>query len=170
MSPKQPVQIVVVMGVSGSGKSTVAGALAQREHWAFQEGDDLHPQANRDRMHRGIALTDADRAPWLAALEQWIDARVATGESGVLTCSALKRAYRDQLAHGRPQLSFVYLRASEALIAERLKKRKDHFMSPALLHSQFETLEHPGADEPVMIVDVDSVTADQTVAKVMAAL
>jgi gluconokinase len=157
-------RIVVVMGVSGSGKSTVAAALAQREHWAFQEGDDLHPPENRDRMHRGIALTDADRAPWLQALEDWIDARIAAGESGVLTCSALKRAYRDQLSRGRPQLGFVYLRASEALIAERLKKRTGHFMSPTLLHSQFEALEHPGADEPVQIVDVDQVSADQTVA------
>jgi gluconokinase len=163
-------RIVVVMGVSGSGKSTVASALAQREHWAFQEGDDLHPPQNRDKMHRGIALTDADRAPWLKAVEVWIDARRMAGESGVLTCSALKRSYRDQLVRGRPEVSFVYLRASEALIAERLKKRQGHFMSPALLHSQFETLEHPGADEPVKIVDVDHVTADQTVAKVMALL
>ena len=163
-------RIIVVMGVSGSGKSTVAAALAQRLRCDFQEGDDLHPQRNRDKLHRSIALDDADRAPWLVALERWIDARLAAAESGVLTCSALKRAYRDQLSHGRPQLGFIYLRADEALIAERLRRRLDHFMSPALLHSQFETLEPPGADEPVRIVDVDYATADQTVAKVLALL
>lgn len=160
-------RIVVVMGVSGSGKSTVASALAQRQRWAFQEGDDLHPPANREKMHRGIALTDADRAPWLQSLEEWIDARIAAHESGVLTCSALKRAYRDQLSRGRPQLSFIYLRAGEALIAGRLKKRVGHFMSPALLHSQFETLEHPGDDEPVLVVDVDGASVEQTLRRVL---
>lgn len=163
-------RIVVVMGISGSGKSSVALAIAQQRGWAFQEGDDLHPPANRDKLQRGIALDDADRAPWLAAIEAWIDARRAAGDNAVLTCSALKRAYREQLTRGRPEVRFVYLRASEAVIAERLRHRRNHFMSPALLHSQVQTLEAPQADEPVSVVDVDDASVEQTVARVLALL
>jgi carbohydrate kinase (thermoresistant glucokinase family) len=145
----------VIMGVSGSGKSTVAKPLAARLGWAFQEGDDLHPPANIARMKAGIPLTDADRAPWLAAIAAWIDHQAALGAPGIVTCSALKRAYRDVLDTGRPQVRFVYLRGSEPLIAERVAARKGHFMPAALLDSQFADLEPPAGDENAIVIDID---------------
>ncbi|WP_336760415.1 gluconokinase [Asaia sp. VD9] len=142
--------LFVVMGVSGCGKTTVAQGLAAYLSAPFQEGDSLHPPANVDKMHSGIPLDDADRAPWLRICHEWLRAHEATG--GVLTCSALKRKYRDTLRNGL-DVTFVYLETSERTIAERLKQRIGHFMPPSLLPSQLATLEPPGADENVITVD-----------------
>jgi gluconokinase len=161
--------ILVIMGVSGSGKSTVARPLAARLGWTFQEGDDLHPAANIAKMKAGTPLTDADRAPWLAAIGAWIDRQIGAGAPGIVTCSALKRAYRDQLAGGRPQVKFVYLRGAEALIAARVAQRTGHFMPPSLLDSQFADLQPPGPDENTLTVDIDQPVATQ-VADIIAAL
>ena len=147
--------VVIVMGVSGAGKSSIAEALQDRLGWAFQEGDALHPPANVQKMHAGIALTDEDRAPWLAAIKQWIDSRLAAGESGLVTCSALKRAYRDLLITGRPNVRVLYLKASRAVLEARVEHRPDHFMPASLLDSQLATLEEPGADENPLVVSVD---------------
>ena len=146
--------ILIVMGVSGSGKSTVGALLAGRLGWALIEGDDLHPQANIDKMAHGIPLDDDDRAPWLDAIGQRMDQWRAEGSRGVLTCSALKRTYRDTLAHGRPEVCFIYLQGDKAVIAERLARRLGHFMPPDLLDSQFAALEEPGADEPVVTIPI----------------
>jgi carbohydrate kinase (thermoresistant glucokinase family) len=147
--------ILVIMGVSGSGKSTVARPLAARLGWTFQEGDALHPAANIAKMKAGVALDDADRAPWLAAICAWIDGQIAAGAPSVITCSALKRAYRDQLRAGRPQVGLVYLRGSEALIAGRVAARVGHFMPASLLDSQFADLEEPDVDENPVVIDID---------------
>ena len=153
--------ILVVMGVSGSGKSTIAKPVAERLGWPFEEGDDLHPKANIEKMAAGHPLTDADRAPWLDAVRAWIDAEVAAGRSGVITCSALKRAYRDRLRDGQPAVRFVYLEGDEALIHARVEAREGHFMPPELLHSQFQTLEPPTPDEDAIVVDIHQPVAAQ---------
>ncbi len=141
------------MGVSGSGKSTVAGALADRLGWLLAEGDDFHSPENVAKMHAGTPLTDADRLPWLKSIAGWIAARLDAGEAGVITCSALKHSYRDLLSGGRAEVEFVYLKGSPAVMAEHLAGRHGHFMPASLLASQFDTLEEPGADEPVLAVD-----------------
>jgi carbohydrate kinase (thermoresistant glucokinase family) len=146
-------RILVVMGVSGSGKSTVAEALAGRLGWTLSEGDDFHSPENIAKMHSGTPLTDADRMPWLRAIAAWIDARRHAGEPAIVTCSALKRTYRDLLSAGRPEVLFVYLKGSQAVMAEHLAGRHGHFMPASLLASQFETLEEPGPDELVLTVD-----------------
>jgi ribose 5-phosphate isomerase A len=146
--------ILVVMGVSGAGKTTIAEALAARLGWRFQEGDALHPEANVAKMHAGIPLTDADRQPWLEAVAGWIDGQRAKGEPGIITCSALKRAYRRIVVGERAEVRLVFLRGSPALIAERLAGRQGHFMPTSLLQSQFDTLEEPGPEEDALIVDV----------------
>jgi carbohydrate kinase (thermoresistant glucokinase family) len=146
--------VLVVMGVSGSGKSTVAKALALLLGWSFKEGDSLHPATNIAKMHAGVPLTDADRQPWLYAVAAWIDGQRAAGLSGIITCSALKRAYRDIVVGDRPEVRLVYLRGSPALIAARLAARERHFMPPSLLPSQIETLEEPGPDEDPLIVEI----------------
>jgi carbohydrate kinase (thermoresistant glucokinase family) len=153
--------VLVVMGVSGAGKSTVGKALADALTWPFEEGDDLHPAANVAKMKAGVPLTDEDREPWLAAIARWIDQQAANREPGIITCSALKRAYRDRLRDGRPQVWLVFLEGSRKLIGERLAHRKGHFMPPALLDSQFAALEEPGADEPVIDVDIARPMAEQ---------
>ena len=135
------------MGVAGSGKTTVGRLLAEQLGWTFVEGDDLHPPENVAKMRRGEPLGDADRMPWLRALRAKIDALVAAGQSAVVTCSALKQAYRDVLARGRPEVRFVWLTASPGLIRDRLEHRVSHYMPPVLLESQLETLEEP-ADVP----------------------
>src|SRR5271165_3955068 len=146
-------QALVVMGVSGSGKSTVGEMLARRLGWTMAEGDSLHPPENVEKMRLGVPLTDADRWPWLdrigAVLSQW----AAEGRSGLVTCSALKRIYRQRLLDARPDLRFVYLKGSQALIARRLAARHHEFMPASLLKSQFETLEEPEPDEPVTMID-----------------
>lgn len=135
--------ILVLMGVSGSGKTTVGKILAERLGWSFVEGDDFHTPSNIAKLHAGIPLNDDDRAPWLAALEQRIDEARERGESLVLACSALKHRYQAYLRHDRDDIHYVWLEGSEELIRERLKGRKGHFMNPSLLDSQFQTLEPP---------------------------
>lgn len=142
------------MGVSGAGKTTIGRALAARLGWPFQEGDDLHPPAGIVKMRAGQPLDDRDRLPWLARIAGWIDERRGAGEPGVITCSALKRGYRELLAAGRPEVRFLYLRGSKALIHARLAARRGHFMPTNLLDSQFATLEEPGADELTIRIDV----------------
>lgn len=146
--------ILVVMGVSGSGKTTIGRALAEQLGWPFEEGDELHPDANVAKMHGDIPLTDADRQPWLERVAARIDGWREAGSAGVITCSALKRSYRRFIAGGRPEVLFLYLRGDRATIAERLAARKGHFMPADLLDSQFAALEAPGPDEPVMAVEI----------------
>jgi len=162
-----PVELVI-MGVSGSGKTTLGEALALRLGWPFKEGDELHPPGNIARMSAGEALTDADRAPWLAAVAQWIDGWRRAGVSGVITCSALKRAYRQSLSQGRLEVRFVYLHGAPELLAERVARRKGHFMPPALLASQLADLEPPAPDEPVITIDIDQPIAAQVAAVLQA--
>ena len=146
--------VLVVMGVSGVGKTTIAKGLADELGWAFEEGDLLHPKANVDKMAAGHPLTDEDRAPWLARIAEWVDTRIAAGESGIITCSALKRRYRDTIAHGGRSALFVFLDGPHDTVGERLASRQGHFMPPSLLDSQFEALEPPGPDEPALRFDV----------------
>ncbi|MDQ4215622.1 gluconokinase [Microbacterium capsulatum] len=150
--------VLVVMGVSGSGKSTLAGVLAGRLDWALQEGDDLHPAANVAKMEAGIPLTDEDRRPWLELIREWIVARQDAGESGIVTCSALRRSYRDVLV--RPGVEFVHLDGTRAEFAERLGRRLGHFMPASLLDSQLETLEPLDADEQGFVVDANLPVGD----------
>jgi carbohydrate kinase (thermoresistant glucokinase family) len=146
--------IIVVMGVSGSGKTTIAAGLAKREGWVLLEGDTFHPPANIAKMKAGTPLTDEDRWPWLRAIAAREDELRAAGTSAVVACSALKRAYRDILIGARPDVILLYLCGSRSLIGERISGRKGHFMPPALLDSQFATLEEPGPDEHPVIVEI----------------
>ena len=152
--------IVVLMGVSGSGKSTVAGLLAAALGCKFQEGDNLHPRENVEKMRSGTPLTDADRLPWLRKLAEEIDGWRTRGECGVLTCSALKRSYRDIIIGTRHDVVLVYLKGSRDLIHRRMAARHEHFMPVALLDSQFATLEEPTPDEHPIIVEVGGKPAD----------
>jgi gluconokinase len=147
--------ILIVMGVSGSGKTTVAAALAQHLGWPFKDGDELHPAANIAKMRAGHPLDDSDRWPWLAQIADWIDAWRAAGSCGVITCSALKRSYRAFLTKGRGEVRIVYLHGDRSLIATRLATRSGHFMRSDLLASQFAALEEPGPDEHAIRVEVD---------------
>lgn len=135
-------EIIIVMGVAGAGKSTVAARLADALGWAFLDGDALHPAANVDKMRRGLPLTDADRAPWLGVLRTRIEAYLASGERAVIACSALKRAYRRRLRVD-PAVVFVYLKGTVPVLRERLAQRRDHFMKATLLSSQLAALEEP---------------------------
>ena len=146
--------ILVVMGVSGAGKTTVAERLATALHYQFLEGDALHPAANIAKMHNGKPLDDADRRPWLERVAAAIDAWRAAGQGGVITCSALKRRYRDVIIGQRPGVRLVYLEGSRELLRSRLAARKAHFMPAALLDSQLDDLEPPGAEESPITVDV----------------
>jgi len=147
---------LVVMGVSGSGKSTIGEALAQRLRWTFEDGDRFHPAANVAKMSAGHPLTDEDRWPWLRAIADEIDRVCSAGEHAVIACSALKRAYRDILVHGRDDVRIVFLDGTQQLIAARLAARKGHFMPPGLLESQFGTLEPPAGDENPITVSIDA--------------
>ena len=144
------------MGVSGAGKTSVAQLLAQRLRCAFVEGDRLHPDANVEKMAKGIPLTDEDRKPWLAAIAAWIDELRSSGGNGTVTCSALKKAYREVIVGNRPDVALVYLKGSRELIGQRMAARQHHFMPPSLLDSQFATLEEPGADEKPLVVQVEA--------------
>jgi len=148
---------LIVMGVSGSGKSTIAEILAGRLGWPFRDGDEFHPPANVAKMHAGMPLTDEDRWPWLAAIAAWIAEAREKGEHVIVTSSALRRVYRDALRDGHGDVRFVFLEGSKDLIATRLAKRKNHFMPPSLLDSQFATLEPPGADEAPLTVSIGPV-------------
>jgi gluconokinase len=147
---------LIVMGVSGSGKSTIACNLAARLGWIFQDGDRFHPASNVAKMRAGHPLTDEDRWPWLQAIAEEIDRVCRAGGHVVIACSALKRAYRDLLLHGRTDVRLVFLTGTQALIADRLAGRKDHFMPPQLLDSQFRALEPPEADENPLTVPIDA--------------
>ena len=165
----QTARVAVVMGVSGSGKTTIGRALARRLGWLFQEGDALHPPENVAKMSAGYPLDDADRAPWLAAIAALIDEWRARGKAGVITCSALKRRYREVIIGDRPGVRLVYLAGSRALIAERLAARRGHFMPASLLDSQFATLEPPLPKECAIAVSVDAPVA-AIVARIAASL
>lgn len=146
---------LIVMGVSGSGKSTIAEALGQRLGWRFEDGDSFHPPSNVEKMRAGHPLTDEDRWPWLNAIADEIARVCERREHVIIACSALKHAYRDVLLRGRDDVRFVFLKGTKELIAERLAQRKGHFMPPGLLASQFETLEPPEAGEHVITVSID---------------
>src|SRR5262249_1066466 len=161
---------IVLMGVSGAGKSTVGRIVAERLHCPFRDADSFHPKANIEKMSRGEPLTDDDRKPWLEAIAAWIAERRAAGERGVVTCSALKRQYRDLITgKQRRDVKLVYLKGDFDLIARRLKARKGHFMPPALLQSQFAALEEPAADEHAIVVPIDA-TPEKIAEQVIAAL
>ena len=152
---RPPPVAVIVMGVSGSGKSTVGSLLAAALQWRFEDGDGFHPVANIDKMHRGIPLTDEDRWPWLGAIAAWIGRTRRAGGHGIVACSALKRRYRDVLVGGCLDVRLVYLKGDETLIARRIAARRQHFMPASLLNSQFGTLEEPGADEEPITVSIE---------------
>jgi len=141
--PGQRAIVIILMGVSGSGKTTIGARLAQSLGWIFLDADGLHPVQNRDQMSRGIALSDADREPWLDAVRQSIERLLSATTSAVLACSALKRSYRRRIVVDPARVKIVYLKGTKELIAARLRERKGHFMNPELLQSQFDTLEEP---------------------------
>ena len=161
--------IVIVMGVARSGKTTVGALLAQKLGWRFADADDFHPQENKDKISRGIALTDADRTPWLAAMRNSILQWNAAGENVVLACSALKRCYRDELRAG--PVRFVYLKGDSALLLDRLRSRHGHFADEKILASQLATLEVPGKDEweDTIAVSIDR-SLDEIVSEIITAL
>ncbi|MDR6686997.1 gluconokinase/shikimate kinase [Arthrobacter sp. 1088] len=154
---QQPV--LVIMGVSGSGKSTVAGVLAGKLGWDLAEGDDLHPEANVAKMHSGQALSDEDRWPWLGIIAQWIREHTDAGTPAIITCSALKKKYRDVLRG--EGVVFVFLQGSKDKISDRLASRHGHFMPPSLLESQFEALEEPTEDENYISLCVSASPAEE---------
>lgn len=157
------------MGVSGSGKSTVGERLARRLGWAFAEGDSLHPPANIAKMHAGKPLDDRDRMPWLAAVSAQMDAWRTDGVNGVITCSALKRRYRDAIMRNRRLVQPIYLEGSEALIGDRLARRRGHFMPATLLESQFAALEPPAFEERAIVASIDK-PVDSIVEHIVTAL
>jgi gluconokinase len=144
--------IIIVAGVSGSGKTTVGAMLAGRLRWRFADGDDFHPAANIEKMRAGVPLTDADRWPWLRAIAAWMDERIARDESAVVACSALKRSYRDVLLDGRPDVRLVFLMVDREVLSKRLAARHGHFFNAELLSSQLDTLEPPQPDEHAVTV------------------
>jgi gluconokinase len=153
-SPAMPA-ILVVMGVSGSGKSTIGTQLALALHWEFEDGDWFHPARNIDKMHAGLPLTDEDRAPWLIAIADFIDQARLSGRHAVVACSALKRRYRTVIIGNRPDVRLIYLKGSMELIGRRIAARHEHFMPQSLLQSQFDALEEPGPDEHPIVVSVE---------------
>lgn len=155
MSIPEPVRHLVVMGVSGAGKTTLAEGIVAATGWDFLEGDFLHPQSNIDKMAHGTPLTDEDRWPWLEAVGEWISERERRGVSAVIACSALRRAYRDLLREGRPHVEFLLLDVDEDELYRRLEERTDHFMKASMLRYQLDTLEPIEVDEPGRIVASD---------------
>jgi gluconokinase len=147
---------LVVMGVSGSGKSTIADKLAEKLSWIYEDGDKFHPASNLAKMSAGHPLTDEDRWPWLQAIADEIDRLCRAGEQAVIACSALKRAYRDVLVHGRADVRIIFLDGTKDLIASRLAQRKGHFMPPGLLDSQFKSLEPPVTSENPVTVSINA--------------
>ncbi|CAL9590426.1 gluconokinase [Streptomyces sp. enrichment culture] len=165
--PDRAFPLVVVTGVSGSGKSTIGRALAERLDVPYEEGDDLHPPDNIAKMEAGAPLTDEDRAPWLERVAAWLGAHAEHG--GVITCSALKRRYRDRLTAVSPQVLFIHLHGPAELIAERIAARRGHFMPASLLRSQFAALEPLGPGEPGAVVSVEG-TREETTELALAAV
>lgn len=161
--------IIVVMGVASSGKTTVAAGLAKQLGWTFRDADSFHPPANVAKMSAGIPLIDADRWPWLDAIVAWMNERSDTGENGVVTCSALKRVYRDRLRTAHATVQLVHLKGSQELLAARIAARQAHFMPPALLASQFATLEEPGADENAITISVEH-PAERIIAELLSVI
>lgn len=161
--------VIIVMGVSGSGKTTVASRLAGRLRWKFVEGDSFHPAANIAKMRNGIPLGDEDRWPWLDAIAAWIDSSRAAGQCCVVTCSALKRAYRERLVDGHGDVRFVYLKSEHGLVARRMAARQGHYMPVSLLQTQFDTLEEPGPDEDAITMPIDA-APEEIVAAIVSAL
>jgi gluconokinase len=157
---------VVMMGVSGTGKTTVGSALATRLGWAFAEGDQFHPDANVAKMRQGVPLDDEDRWPWLQSIADWIGEREAAGENAVVACSALKRTYRDLLCSGNPSVWFAHLTASPEELDRRLRTRPGHYMPASLLPSQLQTLQPLEPDEPGTVID-DEGGADVVVAHIL---
>jgi gluconokinase len=162
-------EAVLLMGVSGSGKSTVGRELAGRLGWIFEDGDDLHPPANVAKMAAGHPLTDADRAPWLAECGDWLLAQRALDRPAILACSALKRSYRDELRRRVPDLRIVYLTGERDLLLERIGKRQGHFFPATLLDAQLADLEPPAADEQPIVLPV-TMSVPEIVEKAVAAL
>jgi carbohydrate kinase (thermoresistant glucokinase family) len=161
-----PPVVLVVMGVSGSGKSTIALELHRVLGWPFQEGDDLHPPANVEKMRSGRPLDDADRQPWLEAIARWIDDRLAAHEPGIITCSNLKRAYRRITIGKRKGVRLVYLKGEQHVIHDRIVQRQHRYMPPSLLRSQFDTLEEPGKDEHPLTATVHG-AVEETVTQLL---
>jgi len=153
-APSDAPCVLVVMGVSGSGKSTIASMLAQRLGWVYEDGDWFHPKSNVEKMHRGEPLTDEDRWPWLKAIASWIDDTLRAGGHGIVACSALKRVYRDILVGERRGVRIVFLKGDQELVARRIVARNGHFMPASLLDSQFAALEEPMPDERPIVVSV----------------
>jgi gluconokinase len=160
--------VIVVMGVTGAGKSTIGRALAAALGWEFHDGDDLHSEESKRKMHRGEPLTDFDRGPWIIAVRQVVQAMLSSGTNGVVACSALKQSYRNQIVGDAASVKLVYLKGSQRLIGERLAGRIGHFMNPELLQSQFDTLEEPD-DRDAIVVDI-SMAPEAIVADIRARL
>ncbi|TDD77980.1 gluconokinase [Actinomadura darangshiensis] len=162
-------RVIVIAGVSGSGKSTIGELLAEHLGWDYAEADAFHSQANIDKMASGHPLTDADRLPWLQAIAAWIDERLAADRPGIVSCSALKRGYRDLLAGGRPAVAMVLLDGDRDLIAARMKARKGHFFKATLLDTQFADLELPAPDEDVLLAPITG-PPEETVTHILKSL
>lgn len=167
--PRSKPAVIVVMGVASSGKTSLGERLAERLGWPFRDADSFHPSENVAKMSRGEPLDDEDRKPWLAAIAAWIDQLRSAGRNGVVTCSALKKRYRDVIVGQRPDVALVYLEGSRELIGARMAQRRHHFMPPALLDSQFAALEEPDQDEKPLVVSVE-LSKDAIVERVMAEL
>jgi gluconokinase len=154
LSPRrQRITTIVLMGVAGVGKSSVMAALAERLAWPTLEGDALHPESNVARMAAGVPLTDSDRRPWLDRIADWIGVRERDRSSSIVTCSALRRGYRDRLRRGHPSVWFVHLVAPADVVAARIGGRQGHYMPAGMLRSQFDTLEPLDSDEPGQAID-----------------
>ena len=161
--------ILIVAGVAGSGKTTIGALLAGRLRWRFADADTFHSAENIAKMREGIPLTDADREPWLHAVTAWMDERIAADQSGVVTCSALKRAYRDRLLDGRPMATMLFLEVPREVLEKRLVSRPGHFFPENLLDSQLNTLEPPAPDERVNML-LEEGDAESTVTQIIATL
>ena len=168
-SAAQPPAVLVLMGVAGSGKSTIGEALSQRLGWPYADADEFHLPANVAKMSAGHPLNDDDRKPWLAAIAAHIDAAREQGRHAIVSCSALKRVYRDVIVGGRPDVRLVLLDGTKEEIFARMSARKNHFMPLGLLDSQFATLERPGADERPIVVSING-TPEEIAAEISRAI